>query len=160
MKHFLSILVALMCLCGMVKAQDAPGLEYVCELKVTCDPAYGVGQTAHGERVVIPINGGTFEGPRMKGTVLPGGADYQLVDRGRGRTELEAIYSIKTDDGVNIHIRNCGLLLQNESGFYFRTAPKFEAPQDSPYDWLNNAIFICVPEAKPEYISLKVWKVL
>lgn len=139
-------------------AMADPTLEYVCELKVTCDAGYSCGKTAHGERFIIPINGGTFEGPKMKGTVIPGGADYQLVDKERGRTELEAIYSIRTDDGVNIHIRNCGLLVSKD-GFYFRTAPKFEAPQDSKYDWLNNAIFVCVPEGKQGYISLKVWMV-
>ena len=142
-----------------LRAQDdAPQLEYVCELKVTCDAGYSCGTTQRGERFIIPINGGTFEGPEMKGTVLPGGADYQLVDKERGRTELEAIYSIRTDDGVNIHIRNCGLLV-SKGGFYFRTAPKFEAPSDSRYAWLNNAIFVCKPEGKQGYISLKVWMV-
>lgn len=137
----------------------APELEYVCELRVTCDPAYTVGNTSKGQRVIIPITGGTFEGPKMRGTVLPGGADYQLVDRDKGRTELEAIYSIRTDDNVNIHIRNCGLLCNSEGEFYFRTATKFEAPEDSKYDWLNRAIFVCRPGFGQGYISLKVWKV-
>lgn len=138
---------------------QVPELEYVCELKVTCDNAYSVGKTSRGERIVIPITGGTFEGPKMKGVVLNGGADYQLVDKQKGRTELEAIYSIRTDDGVNIHIRNTGILCSGKDGFYFRTTPKFEAPNDSKYDWLNNAVFICEPEGKNGYISLKVWKV-
>ena len=142
----------------------SPWMEYVMELKVTVDGAYGVGDTSHGNRYVIPITGGTFEGPRLRGTVIPGGADYQMIDSVKGRTELEAIYSIRTDDGVNIHIRNTGILYtgKNENGedtFYFRTTPKFEAPKDSQYDWLNNYIFICVPQVLPDYISLKVWKV-
>lgn len=160
MKRILPLLLAIAGLLttGTLHAQ-APSLEYVCELKVTCDAAYGVGATQHGERVVIPITGGTFEGPQMKGIVLPGGADYQLVDKANGRTELEAIYSIRTDDGVNIHIRNCGLLISKNGEFYFRTAPKFEAPIGSKYDFLNNAIFVCVPKGENGYISLKVWKV-
>lgn len=145
--------------CYAQQGFNAPKLEFVCELKVTCDKAYSVGKTAHGERVVIPITGGTFEGPSIKGTVLSGGADYQLVDKAKNRTELEAIYSIRTDDGVNIHVRNMGILYNGKDGFYFRTAPKFEAPNDSKYDWLNNAIFICEPEVKEGYISLKVWMV-
>lgn len=152
----------LLCLGSFVQAQEAPkgpDLEYVCELRVTCDPAMVVGHTSHGDRVVIPITGGTFEGPLMRGTVLSGGADYQLVDRERNRTELEAIYCIRTDDGVLIHVRNKGLLCMGEEGSYFRTEPHFEAPDDSKYNWLNRAIFVCVPEAKREYISLKVWKV-
>ena len=138
--------------------EPAPQLEYVCELKVTCDPGYNVGPTAHGNRFIIPINGGTFEGPKMKGTVIPGGADHQL--QGDKRIELEAIYSIKTDDGVYIHVRNLGLMCFKNGENYFRCAPKFEAPSNSKYDWLNNALFICVPAVKKDYISLKVWKVL
>lgn len=145
--------------CNAQSYFQVPELDFVCELKVTVDKAYSVGKTAHGERVVIPITGGTFEGPLMKGIVLSGGADYQLVDKAKGRTELEAIYTIRTDDGVNIHVRNVGLWYKGKDGIYFRTAPKFEAPSDSKYDWLNNAIFICVPEGKDGYISLKVWKV-
>lgn len=153
------LFLLLTCLCHAQTALPVPELEFVCELKVTCEKAYTVGKTAHGERVVIPISGGTFEGPHLKGTVLSRGADYQLVDKAKGRTELEAIYSIRTDDGVTIHIRNVGLLCNNKDGWYFRTAPKFEAPNDGKYDWLNNAVFICVPEVKEGYISLKVWKV-
>jgi hypothetical protein len=139
---------------------EGPGLEFVCELRVDCGPAYTVGQTSHGTRTVIPILGGTFSGPQMQGEILSGGADYQLVDTAHGRNEIEAIYSIKTDDGVYIHIRNCGLITMGKDGFYFRTAPKFEAPQDSKYDWLNNAIFVCMPGPATDCICLRVWKVL
>ena len=70
---------------------EGPGLEFVCELHVLCAGTYTVGDTSHGTRTVIPIVGGTFEGPNMKGEVLSGGADYQLGDREHGRTEIEAI---------------------------------------------------------------------
>ena len=150
-----------------IKAQEnAPQLEYVVEFKVKCEGAYQVGQTSHGNRFIIPIVGGTFEGPKMKGTILPGGADYQLQDNAHGRTEVEAIYSIKTDDGVNIHVRNRGLICtgKDENGnpqFYFRTIPQFEAPFDSKYAWLNNAIFVCQPAfgGNDGTINLKIWKV-
>lgn len=158
MRKVFILFAALLCLQIAASAQN-PEFEYIMEIKAVCDPSYTVGQTAHGERAIIPIVGGTFEGPRLKGTVIPGGADYQLIDKVKGRTELEAIYSIRTDDGVNIHVRNVGLSVMNKDGFYFRTAPKFEAPSDSRYDWLNNAIFVCVPEGKPDYISLKIYMV-
>ena len=141
---------------------EGPGLEFVCELRVNCDPGYNVGQTAHGVRNIIPILGGTFSGPKMNGEIIGGGADYQLIDQAHGRTEVEAIYSIKTDDGVYIHIRNCGLITMGQGGFYFRTAPKFEAPRDSKYAWLNDAIFVCMPGPGDGTgaIVLRVWKVL
>ncbi|MBE6340453.1 MAG: DUF3237 domain-containing protein [Bacteroidales bacterium] len=145
-------------------SNKAPELEYVMELKVTCDAAFSCGKTSRGERVVIPITGGTFEGPQIKGEVLSGGADYQYVDAEHGCNEVEAIYCIRTDDGVNIHIRNCGLIVTGKDAdgnpqFYFRTAPKFEAPYDSKYNFLNNAIFVCTPGFGQGYISLKIWKV-
>lgn len=146
---------------GMLQAQEvAPKLEFVFEIQAVCDPAYDCGQNATGMvRNIIPITGGQVVGPKLQGKVLPGGADYQLVDKATGRTQLEAIYSIQTSDGVNIHVRNVGILVPEKDGVYFRTAPKFEAPMDSPYAWLNNSLFICVPGPGDGYISLKMWKV-
>jgi len=166
MKKLLFLLLAVSSLTAKAQ-QDAPQLEHVLDLKVKCEGTYTVGQTSHGNRMVIPIVGGTFEGPKLKGTILPGGADYQLQDQAHGRTEVEAIYSIRTDDGVNIHIRNRGLIYtgKNEQGqpqFYFRTAPQFEAPQNSPYAWLNNAIFVCQPffdGGSNGTINLRIWMV-
>ena len=150
----------------VAEPQNTPQLEFALQLKVTLDEAYTCGETQHGQRTIIPITGGTFEGPNIKGTIINGGADYQLTNKAIGRTELEAIYCIKTDDGVNIHIRNKGLIYtgKDENGnnqFYFRTAPQFEAPQDSKYAWLNNAIFVCQPSfgGNDGAICLKIWKV-
>ena len=148
------------------EGQQAPDLEYVCQLDVALGNAFSIGPTSKGNRMVIPITGGTFSGPRMKGTILEGGADYQLQDLSAGRTELEAIYCIRTDDGINIHVRNTGLIAAGRDAngqpqFYFRAAPRFEAPMDSPYAWLNNALFVCAPtpNAPGAGISLRVWMV-
>lgn len=159
MKKLLIVILCLVSQWAMAQTPVAPELEFAFEIKCKCDAGYSVGKTSRGERFIIPIIGGTFEGPNIKGIVLPGGADYQLQDREKGRTELEAIYSIQTDDGVNIHVRNCGVLVASDGQFYFRTSPKFEAPNDSKYDWLNNAIFVCTPGFGDGYISLTMWKV-
>ena len=146
--------------------KDTPQLEFVMQLKVTLGQAYSVGQTPRGRRNIIPITGGTFEGPRLKGEILNGGADYQMASADGARTELEAIYCIRTDDGVNIHIRNRGIIAtskddQGNPSFYFKAAPQFEAPSDSPYAWLNNALFVCQPSFSPSFkgIVLNVWMV-
>ena len=145
--------------------KDAPQLEFALQLKVTLGEAYGINNTQHGRRTVIPITGGTFEGPGLKGTIINGGADYQL-NGADGRTELEAIYCIKTDDGTYIHVLNRGIIANGKDAdgkptFYFRAAPQFEAPADSPYGWLNNALFVCAPEWSKDFrgIVLNVWKV-
>jgi len=143
---------------GFAQAQSKPDpiLDFVLELKVSLGEAFNVGQTAQGNRFVIPITGGTFEGPNIKGIVLNGGADYQLQNMDKGRTDIEAIYCIRTDDGVNIHIRNMGII----AGTYFYCSPKFEAPLDSKYAWLNNAIYVCRPAGFEQgAIILRVWKV-
>ena len=137
--------------------KETPQIEFVMQLKVTIDEPYSCGETQHGTRIVIPITGGIFEGPRIKGTILAGGADYQLVNTSLNRTELEAIYCIKTDDGVCIHIRNKGIIADG----YFKCAPQFEAPTDSKYAWLNNALFVCQPDWSQQFkgIVLNVWMV-
>ena len=145
--------------------KDAPQLEFALQLKVTLGEAFAINNTQHGRRTVIPITGGTFEGPGIKGTIVNGGADYQLANAD-GRTELEAIYCIKTDDGVYIHVRNRGIIANGKDAdgkpsFYFKAAPQFEAPADSKYGWLNNALFICAPDFSQQFqgIVLNVWKV-
>ena len=150
----------------VAEPQNTPQLEFALQLKVTLGEAYTCGETQHGQRTIIPITGGTFEGPNIKGTIINGGADYQLNNKATGRTELEAIYCIKTDDGVNIHVRNRGIINsgKDEQGnptFYFKAAPQFEAPADSKYAWLNNAIFVCHPDFAAGFkgIVLNVWKV-
>ena len=167
------IILSMLVLCSVaMSAQEksvpkspTPQLEFVMQLNVAISGAYSVGNVPKGHRQIIPITGGTFEGPGIKGTVLGGGADYQLSTDGGSRTELEAIYSIRTDDGVSIHVRNKGIICngKDENGnasFYFRAAPQFEAPVDSKYAWLNNAIYVCAPSFGAEgTIVLDVWKV-
>ena len=146
--------------------QHNPRLEFVMQLRVTLGETYSVGDTQHGRRIVIPITGGTFVGPAVNGTILNGGADYQLANADGTRTELEAIYSIKTHDGVYIHVRNRGIICntkdeQGRPSFYFRCAPQFEAPADSKYGWLNNSLFLCAPSFSQGFngIVLNVWRV-
>ena len=144
---FMALLTAFML---QVSAQsyppkDTPQLEFALQLKVTLGQAFSIENTQHGRRTVIPITGGTFEGPGIKGTIINGGADYQLANA-QGRTELEAIYCIKTDDGVYIHVRNRGIIAGGA---------------DSKYGWLNNALFVCAPEFSQQFqgIVLNVWKI-
>ena len=150
----------------VTEPKDTPQLEFALQLKVTLGDSYNVGDTQHGQRIVIPITGGTFEGPAIKGTIISGGADYQLANKALNRTELEAIYSIKTDDGVYIHVRNRGIIssgkdAQGNPTFYFKAAPQFEAPAYSKYAWLNNSLFVCAPDFTQQFkgIVLNVWRV-
>lgn len=121
---------------------QAPRLEFAFEEIVTLGPAIPVGETPLGKRNIIPITGGTFEGPGIKGTIIAGGWDWQLT-RADGCTEVEADYMIRTDDGVVINVINVGALCPPRDGepSAVRTQPRFEAPIGK-YDWLNRAAFI------------------
>lgn len=171
MKRTLTIIWSLLTMMVAAQAQtttpqDTPELEFVLQLKVTLGETYAIDSTQHGRRIVIPITGGTFEGPRLRGTILNGGADYQLANADGSRTELEAIYSIQTEDGIYIHVRNRGIIYNGKDAdgqpsFYFKAAPQFEAPQNSRYGWLNNALFVCQPDWSQPFkgIVLNVWRV-
>ena len=171
MKKLLLSAIMLLGLNLMASAQieepkNTPELEFAFQLKVTLDEAYSCGETQHGLRTIIPITGGTFEGPNIKGTIINGGADYQLANTAINRTELEAIYCIKTDDGVVIHVRNRGIIHSGKDAngnptFYFKAAPQFEAPADSKYAWLNNSLFLCAPDFSQQFkgIVLNIWRV-
>jgi hypothetical protein len=150
----------------------APPLEFVCELKVAIGPAMVVGETPHGTRRIIPITGGTFSGPRLNGTIVNGGADWQVV-RKDGTAELNALYTLKTDDGTLIYVNNKGIRVATPavaqriangetvppSEYYFRAAPSFETPPGK-YDWLMQTLFVSKGIRNPDGVIIQVWKVL
>jgi len=123
-------------------------------LEVVVPPPQKLGAVPNGTRVIAPIAGGTFEGPRLRGKVLPGGGDWTLL-RSDGVLELDLRITLETDDGALIYMTSFGLrhgppevlaaLARGESvdpsKYYFRTAPRFEtgAPR---YGFLNRIIAI------------------
>lgn len=141
--------------------------EFMWDAKVKIAGMINVGESKRGVRRVIPITGGTFSGPKIKGEVLPGGEDWQLV-RPDGDTELYARYLLKTDDGHVIQVINNALIHTDAKtkAFYCKSVLDLEAPQDSPYDELNHAIFIGtlnMPTLKPgeePYVIIGVYKLL
>lgn len=171
MRKYLTIVLLLLCI-KLCYAQEAPKLAYFCELNTKIDPALLMGDTPDGVRRIIPIVGGTVTGPAIKGEILSGGADWQII-RKDGVAEIDARYQLKTDDGTIICISNKGLrvasaeiaakLAKGEKvpagDYYFRTTARFVAPFGK-YEWLNNAVFICTGEKIPGAVLIKVWKVL
>jgi Protein of unknown function (DUF3237) len=149
-----------------------PKLEFIFEAKVTIDPAIEVGITTYAKRRIIPITGGTFEGAAMKGTVIAGGADWQTI-RADGNVDLEARYTLKTDDGVLIYIQNKGVrvakpevmarILKGEKvepkEYYFRTSAVFEVAEGK-YDWLSKYIVVASAVRLKEYVLLRFYKLL
>lgn len=93
----------------------APALDWIMSLWVRIAPGEDLGQCVEGQRSNYPILGGHFEGPDLRGKVLPGGADQFLL-RPDGVGELDARYSLLSDHGERINIHNRGLLLLDEEG--------------------------------------------
>ncbi|HWF91002.1 MAG TPA: DUF3237 domain-containing protein [Terriglobales bacterium] len=150
------------------EAHSALRAVHIFDEKVTIGDLLNIGKSKYGERRLIPITGGTFEGPKIQGVVVPGGADWQLT-RPDGDTELNARYTLKTSDGFLIQVKNRVLLhaaknKDDKGGFYARSVLDFEAPGDSPYDWLNHSIFLgtlTVPQPMPKdapYVTIGVYR--
>ena len=121
---------------------DEPGLEFVLQETVSLGKVVAVGKTARGERRIIPITGGHFEGPGIKGEIMPGGWDWQLT-RADGCTDVKADYFLKTDDGVVINVVNTGEICPGAKGVpaAVRTHPVFEPPLGK-YEWLGRQAFV------------------
>ena len=90
---------------------------------------------------MVPIRGGVFAGPRIKGSVMPGGADRQLL-RADGAHLLNALYELKTDDGAVITVNNRVLIDKRSDGSpYAFSQVELTAPE-GPHDWLNHLVFV------------------
>ena len=120
-----------------------PRLELLMTAHVKLGPVQKVGDTPAGVLRMIAILGGTFEGPRLRGEVVPGGMDWP-IKRPDGVTFIDASYGLRTHDGVLIRVQNHGLGVppdQCEGRTYVRTVPKLDAPA-GPYAWINQLILV------------------
>ena len=135
-------------------AEALPRVEFVFEERVTLAPAIVLGDTDLGHRQYIPITGGSIAGPKLTGTVIPGGWDFQLRYAG-GCVALSADYFLRATDGTVIHILNpefnCGMGGPGGERSWFR--PTFEAPKGSPYEWLTRGTFVASLELEKPVAS-------
>jgi hypothetical protein len=110
-------------------------------LRLSTAPTQDVGPGPHGTRVTFPITGGTFDGDRLRGKVLPGGDDWTLK-RADGVIELDLRITLETEDGALIHMTFEGIRDDEAPGGpYFRTTPRFETAA-AKYAYLNKLLAI------------------
>ena len=147
-----------------------PTLTFAFEVRATVGPPLDVGAVAQGRRRIVQITGGTFEGPGLRGKVMPGGADWQIV-RSDGFTELDTRYTLETDKGEIIYVQNAGMrhaapevmkrLLAGEpvdpASVYFRTVPKFETASPG-LQWLTRAVFVGMGERYPNDVRIRFFR--
>jgi len=131
-----------------------------------------LGRTPFGERRLAPIAGGSFEGPKLRGTVMEGGSDWLLL-RPDGATQLDVRVGLRTDDGHLIGMSYRGIRHGNPAvmerlnrgepvdpgSYYFRIAPAFETASDK-YDWLNRIIAVGLGHRAPDGPIYRIFEVL
>ena len=149
-----------------------PRFEFLMSLAVDVGEIVSMGAAPLGERRVVGILGGTFEGPGMRGEVLPGGADWQIA-RKDGVLDLDARYALKEQAGGLIRVVSQGYrhgssdvlaaLARGEdvdpAKYFFRTIMRFET--GAPYlEWLNKTIAVATAERKERQVLLSAYKLL
>src|SRR5262245_53746210 len=108
-----------------------------------------LGTGPHGTRVIFSVSGGSFEGERLRGKVLPGGADW-TTKRSDGVVELDLRLTLQTDDGALISMTFAGMRDDGRPETpYFRTLPRFETAAPK-YAFLNRLLAVGRGEIRAE----------
>lgn len=150
---------------------NPPVLTFAFELRAVVGAPEEIGESRAGRRRIVPILGGTAEGPELRGTIVPGGADWQLIQPD-GFSELDTRYVIQADDGAMVYVQNTGMrhaprevmmrLLAGQEVdpalVYFRTVPRFETAAAS-LQWLTRSVFIGVGTREPDTVIIQFFKV-
>jgi hypothetical protein len=147
--------------------------EFLCTVAAHVDwrKVIDVGVTPHGIRQIIYIKGGIFEGPKIKGTVLPGGGDW-FVRRADQVVEVDVRCVLRTDDNHLIYCRLKGINEMaaevairaitgksvDSSKYYFRVAAVIETGSEK-YAWLNRIVAVGVGNLVPAGVEYKIYMV-
>jgi hypothetical protein len=139
-----------------------PSLTRAYRLEATVGEPLDLGDIAQGRRRIVPLTGGTFAGPELNGTLLPGSsADWQIV-LSDGTALGDIRYTLQTDDGDLLYVQSHGVrhgsadalarLARGEdvdaSEYTFRTSTQIETAAPA-LDWLNKGVFISVGARQP-----------
>lgn len=148
-----------------------PKLEALMEYHATLKAPMVIGTGPFGTRQIFDVTGGEFHGPRLRGRILPSGADWLLIGSdGVGRLDVRA--TLETDDGALIYLSYFGVLHLNEEVMqkvadggtteygdtYFFTQPRFETG-DPRYAWLNGIAALAQGKVAPQRVDYRVYQV-
>jgi hypothetical protein len=119
----------------MSQGNIEPTLEPLLVLTVQTTVAHSVIGTPLGDRMIVDVMGGSFEGPRLAGRVPPSGGDW-VIRTARG-SQLNVRLLLETADGVTILLQYSGKASQVDGKVRIEVAGSFDAPP-GPYEWLND----------------------
>jgi len=148
-----------------------PNLEHLFDMHADLEAPQGIPGGPMGERQIFIVKGGTIEGPKIKGTVLPGGGDW-ATRRADGVLQLDVRATVKTDDGAMIYATYSGLIdgtmetiTAAATGadpplgdYYFYTNPMFQVGAEK-YAWLNRVVALGRGRIVPGGVEYRVWAV-
>jgi hypothetical protein len=135
---------------------DALKSEFLMDMILETAPAVAI-----GSRTVVAVNGGTFEGPKLKGKVVGPGADWPLRVNDALRV-LDVRTLLVTDDDQKIYTTYRGVIYTPPAGQgerYWRTVPIFET-DSKKYDWLNHVVAVGVSFTMPQRVCYRVFEIL
>ena len=150
-----------------------PGLEFEFRLRLQIGAPLEQGTWDGQRRRIMPIIGGTFEGPRWSGAILPGGADWQSIRVADGVAGIDARYTLRHADGTLVAVVDRGVrrgppevMARLAAGeevdpalYYFRTTPRFQV-QDGPHRWLAEHVFVGRGSRRPDGVELDIFRLL
>jgi hypothetical protein len=125
-------------------------------LRLTTAATADIGQTPHGTLSIFPVTGGSFDGERLRGTVLAGGGDWVTAVAG-DIFELDLRVTLETDDGALIHMTFTGV--RDDANHYFRTLPRFETAAPK-YAFLNRLLAAGTGEIHPDGVVHVIEEIL
>jgi hypothetical protein len=137
-------------------AQDVDKLlsEWLFDLVIDTQPPHAI-----GDHQVVPVVGGTFEGPRLKGVIVAPGGDW-MTHRPDGSSVLDVRVVLRTDDEQEISMTSRGIGYTPPGGtLYARILPMFETGS-TKYAWLNNIVSVGVYRKKPGQMAYRVYQIL
>jgi hypothetical protein len=146
--------------------------EFLMQLTAELDPAQLIGETPQGDRRIIPVTGGSFAGPQLKGQVLPGGGGDWLLFRRDGAAQLDVRTTLRTDDGALIYVSYRGVsVISSEvrqrimagqdidpAHYYFRTTPYFETGSEK-YAWLNKLVTVGIGKRTKSSVAYTIYAI-
>lgn len=158
-----------------VKAVGEITTAHLFDIAIDLDPRLDIGGGPFGRRVLFGAAGGTFEGPRLRGEVLPGGGDWALF-RPDGTMALDVRLTLRTHDAALVHMTYGGRWVipaelrsdmadpvrryqTSPARYYFRTNPLFETGAEQ-YAWLNDIVCVGYGYLIEDGIAYKVAEVI
>jgi hypothetical protein len=146
--------------------------EFLFTITATVTQLLDVGPVPAGTRHVDMIGAGKFEGPRLKGDLLPGGMDMKTL-RADGSMVPNVRLVLRTDDGALIFMHYTGVrhgspevmarIARGEvvppTEYYLRNTPYFETSAPK-YDWLNRIVAVGVGRRMPDHAAYDVFQIL